>query len=284
MDAEAHEAIADDLLATLSSAAFYDSSRFLDGAGADHAAIASQYLGWGAAAPATPTADDLDAFLDAVENATFARGAEPAYSCMGAYWVLRALYAAALRNGGDRGYRVAARRAAGVASRVLVADETWQLMLAAGATATMEVWTVADKGNPTWSHPWCSAPAVAVPKWLGGVGPAEGEPKRVLVRPQPGALPSFNLTAPTAAGPVTVTLAQGATAVNLTVVVPRGAAGARVCVPRATNATADDDAADVLLLDGAPVGKHEFEGHLLCVADDLAPGTHALSRVASTPL
>ncbi|KAK7254927.1 hypothetical protein SO694_00137069 [Aureococcus anophagefferens] len=277
-DAEAHDAVADAIAATLSSEAFFDGTVFFDGDGSTHASIAAQYLAWGAGAPKNPSAAALRAFAAAVANKTFGR-AEPAYSCMGAYWVLRALYGAALRDG-DADYRAAARGAAEVARRVLVADETWQLMLAAGATATMEVWTVADKGNPTWSHPWCSAPATAVPAWLGGVAPAEGSPGRLLVRPQPGALSSFELTAPTPSGAVAVALAQDAHVLNLTVTIPANATGARVCLPRAADATGDD-AADALTLDGAAVDAPEFDGHVLRHPADLPPGTHALSRASA---
>ncbi|KAH8071922.1 hypothetical protein JL721_3825 [Aureococcus anophagefferens] len=275
-DAEAHDAVADANAATLSSEAFFDGTVFFDGDGSTHASIAAQYLAWGAGAPKNPSAAALRALAAAVANKTFGR-AEPAYSCMGAYWVLRALYGAALRDG-DADYRAAARGAAEVARRVLVADETWQLMLAAGATATMEVWTVADKGNPTWSHPWCSAPATAVPAWLGGVAPAEGSPGRLLVRPQPGALSSFELTAPTPSGAVAVALAQDAHVLNLTVTIPANATGARVCLPRGRR---DRRRRGRRALDGAAVDAPEFDGHVLRHPADLPPGTHALSRASA---
>ena len=38
-------------------------------------------------------------------------------------------------------------------------DNTWCGMLKAGATCTMEAWTVEEKPNLSWSHPWASAPA-----------------------------------------------------------------------------------------------------------------------------
>ncbi|KAH8044254.1 hypothetical protein JL720_17148 [Aureococcus anophagefferens] len=196
-DAEAHDAVADAIAATLSSEAFFDGT----------------YLAWGAGAPKNPSAA-APGLRAAVANKTFGR-AEPAYSCMGAYWVLRALYGAALRDG-DADYRAAARARRRSRAAPLVAATRRGADAAAGATATMEVWTVADKGNPTWSHPWCSAPATAVPAWLGGVAPAEGSPGRLLVRPQPGALASFELTAPTPSGAVAVALAQDAHVLNLT--------------------------------------------------------------------
>ena len=45
-------------------------------------------------------------------------------------------------------------------------------MLNAGAT-TMEVWQESDKPNLSWSHPWCSAPASAIPLLLMGVAPID---------------------------------------------------------------------------------------------------------------
>lgn len=61
--------------------------------------------------------------------------------------------------------------AAGGALAFMTHNRTWLGMIAAGATATMEVWTTRDKPNLSWSHPWCSAPANIVPRRLMGIQP-----------------------------------------------------------------------------------------------------------------
>jgi hypothetical protein len=132
---------------------------------------------------------------------------EPTCSCMGGHWLLEGLYrvgrtvtavpstaAADTIAAGDTddGVHTAASiasdpgsAAAQLAWDFLVSDNTWRLMINAGATTTMEVWTVSDKPNLSWSHPWCSAPANAIPRYLMGILPIAQGWSRAAVRPQP---------------------------------------------------------------------------------------------------
>lgn len=47
-------------------------------------------------------------------------------------------------------------------------ENSWCNMLQHGATATMEAWTVEEKPNLSWSHPWATAPATAIVNGLMG--------------------------------------------------------------------------------------------------------------------
>lgn len=147
-----------------------ESQLFLDGVGSNHSSVAAQYLSVAqgifedgisatAAQPATrsPATDDvMQRILDLIRTKTFEQSKEPAFSCMGGYWVLRALY----RMGREPGANTTtAGAAATTALEVITSNKTWELMLAAGATTTMETWQVSDKSNPSWSHGWCSGPS-----------------------------------------------------------------------------------------------------------------------------
>lgn len=83
-------------------------------------------------------------------------------------------------------------------------DRSWWNMIQAGSTMTLEAWDVKYKNNLDWNHAWGAAPANIIPRYLAGVQPITPGFKKVIVRPQPGSLASFDAKVPTPLGPVTV--------------------------------------------------------------------------------
>jgi hypothetical protein len=139
----------------------HDTNLFLDGVFAtpsspsynssfipSHSAISSQYfaVGFGVLdqAPAATQAKLGTAIMALVHNKTLDQEGEPACSCMGGHWLLEALYTLArsptpeLSAGAGGGVSA---DAAASALAFLTHPGTWLGMIAAGATATMEVWT-----------------------------------------------------------------------------------------------------------------------------------------------
>lgn len=113
-----------------------------------HSAISSQYfaVGFGVLdqAPAAIQVKLGTAIMALVHNKTLDQKGEPTCSCMGGHWLLEALYTLArsptseLSEGADGGVSA---DAAASALAFLTHPGTWLGMIAAGATATMEVWT-----------------------------------------------------------------------------------------------------------------------------------------------
>ena len=221
-----------------------------------------------------------------VANKTLDQKGEPACSCMGAHWLLEALYTLArsttpaLSQGGADGGGVTADAArAGLA--FLTHDGTWLGMIAAGATATMEVWTTRDKPNLSWSHPWCSAPANIVPRRLMGVQPLASGFSHFEVLPQPAGLAWAALSLPTVRGTISLHFNQTAASFAARLTVPNGTT-ARVCLPPPTGSGGgakgrEREGPGELTVDGAAVSA-VAEGRMLCAPASLAAGSHTITR------
>ena len=97
-----------------------------------------------------------------------------------------------------------------------------ETMLRAGATATMEAWTVDEKPNLSWSHPWASAPASAVVWGLFGIRATEPGWRSIVVKPQPGNLSWASIRVPSLRGPVEAAFNQTSCGFNLTLRLPGG--------------------------------------------------------------
>jgi alpha-L-rhamnosidase len=80
--------------------------------------------------------------------------------------------------------------------------ETW------GATQTMEAWSPTVKSNTTFSHPWASAPAYLIPRYVLGVRVTAPGAAEVEVSPQPGSLARASGTLATVRGLVGVDVEQ----------------------------------------------------------------------------
>jgi hypothetical protein len=240
---------------------------FVDGAGTPHAAVHSS-----AYALARGVADGDDA-VGAALWATLLARLDPAGGIpVGPYPGL--FYGIALaRNTSDHGRALV--------GRFLTNNGTnsWANQLRQGATTTMESWTIAEKANLTFSHPWMAFLLQLVLRWVLGVRAAAAGVSAVLIAPQPGPLTHARGVVPTPRGAVAVSLAQtlGAadglpTAFALNVTVP-GAVAATVCLP----APACGGAAGArVLVDGAAVtaAASPAAADFACVA--LGAGAHQL--------
>jgi hypothetical protein len=200
------------------------SGAFDDGLGAGHSAIhSSAYaLGCGVA--------DGDDAVGAALWATLLSRLDPVSGIpVGPYPGL--FFGTALaRNTSDHGRALV--------SRFLGSNGTnsWLNQIRQGATTTMESWTVAEKGNLTWSHPWMAFALQLIIRWLLGVRALAAGFARVLVQPQLGGLAWARGAVPTARGAVTVSAAQTLdaaqlpTSFELNLTVP-GAVNATACLP-----------------------------------------------------
>jgi alpha-L-rhamnosidase len=190
-------------------------------------------------------------------------------SCMAAYWLLEGLYRMGTHTAD----------AADLALEILTSTDTnsWLNMIKQGATATMEAWTTSEKGNASWSHPWCSGPNSVIIRLLLGVRPTEPGWKRFDFVPQPSSLEWINATVPSKLGTIPVTLKQTPTAITTSLHVPEGGT-ARVCLPPPHAAASAEQATEQqLLVDGAAVAS-VVEGRMLCAKTDLAAGLHTIER------
>jgi alpha-L-rhamnosidase len=111
-------------------------------------------------------------------------------------WLLEALY-----RGGRADAALAVMTSTSATSWLAMMD-TWD------ATQTMEAWSPTIKSNTTFSHPWSSAPANIIPRYLLGVRVTEPGGSVVQVAPQPGPLAAASGTVATVRGMVGVDIEQ----------------------------------------------------------------------------
>lgn len=174
------------------NARFYDpaTGSYRDGEGTDHRAQhASVY------AAAFFVADDAE--LPKIADWLVSNTARPVrVSANTVQWFLETLY---------RGGRADAALEIMTSRR----PESWLSMIEVwGATQTMEAWSPVVKGNTTFSHPWTSAPANIIARYLLGVRVVEPGAARIEVAPQPATLAHAKGVVPTVRGPVAVEIEQ----------------------------------------------------------------------------
>lgn len=80
---------------------------------------------------------------------------------------------------------------------------TWLGMIKQGATTTMEAWHPDHKPNLSWAHPWATAPANIIARYLFGLRPTVPGWQEFIFEPKPGKLASGSLTVPTPRGKLT---------------------------------------------------------------------------------
>ena len=252
-----------------------------DGVGIEHYSLHATMF-----AAVAGVADGDAAMADKLVNFIVSKGGTASCSCMGAYWLLEALYRLAVDSA-----------AAAVAALDVITSSgknSWLHMIQQGATSTMEAWTPDEKPNLTWSHPWCSSPNNVLIRLLLGLQPIEPGWKRLQVVPQPASLEDVHVVAATSVGPIEVQVSQqrvggngdlgnlpgsnitvaDAGSILVTVDVPKGST-ARVCLPPAFGT--ELSAARSLTLDGVTVPS-TVEGRLLCLATDAGSGKHTVVR------
>lgn len=81
---------------------------------------------------------------------------------------------------------------------------SWFNMMREGATTTMESWGENDKPFQDWSHPWGTAAANIIPRFVAGVRPTAPGFERFVVKPSPAAPKRFFLRHPTPFGAILV--------------------------------------------------------------------------------
>jgi hypothetical protein len=142
--------------------------------------------------------------------AAFVQSRGMACSVYGAQYLLEALFRAG-------------RADAALGLLTATNDRSWQGMLDAGSTITMEAWAAKYKPNLDWNHAWAAAPANIIARYVLGVRPAAPGFAKAVIAPQAGALSHIEGTVPTIRGPVRVAL--DADPLLLTVTLPANMTG-----------------------------------------------------------
>ena len=81
---------------------------------------------------------------------------------------------------------------------------SWFNMMREGSTITMESWGEEDKPFQDWSHPWGSAPANIIPRFVAGIRPTAPGFARFTVQPSKAAPKHFNCRQPTPWGSIEI--------------------------------------------------------------------------------
>jgi len=81
---------------------------------------------------------------------------------------------------------------------------SWMTMLKNGATTTSEMWSIDEKPNMSWSHPWAATPVAIISQNLMGIYPTSQTYNTVAIKPQIANLQYAVITTPTIKGPITV--------------------------------------------------------------------------------
>ncbi len=91
--------------------------------------------------------------------------------------------------------------------KLITADDrhSWFNMMRSGSTVTMEAWDELDKPFQDWSHPWGSAPANIIPRYIVGVRPTSPGFATFTVKPSPAAPGRFFCRHPTPFGAIEIT-------------------------------------------------------------------------------
>ncbi len=87
-------------------------------------------------------------------------------------------------------------------------------------TIAPEAWSVAEKGNMTFSHPWGTTPAAMIVRGMFGIRPTKPGFRKFDIRPQIGDLPYASIRVPTVRGTIAVALGQNREAYEAEVKVP----------------------------------------------------------------
>ena len=90
--------------------------------------------------------------------------------------------------------------------QLLLSDgpHSWFNMMREGSTITMESWGEEDKPFQDWSHPWGSAPANIIPRFVVGIRPTAPGFSRFVVKPSPAAPKCFTFRQPTPWGSIEI--------------------------------------------------------------------------------
>ena len=186
-------------------------------------------------------------------------------------FVLQALFTG---HPGDHGL-------AGLAVLTSDAKNSWLSMIKQGATATMEMWTIDEKPNDTWSHVWSASPGFIIPWYVFGIQPLEPGWTKMSIKPAPGTLTRGEYTMPTIRGAVSAhftSAVEGDSAtrlLKLTVTLPAGTE-ARVSLPAYTSVA---QRGAVMMMDGVATKFVVEPAHW--TVESVGPGTHSFEIVNS---
>lgn len=228
------------------NAHLFDAKRgvYVDGEGSDHA---SQHASFFPLAFGVVPKDRVRGVVEFLES----RGM--ACSVYGAQYLLEALYL----GGADE---------AALKRMTAKDDRSWQAMIDAGSTMTLEAWNSKAKPNLDWNHAWGAAPANIIPRFLMGMRPLEPGFGEILIEPRLGSLEWAEAKIPTIRGPVQVRVEQGRDLFQVTFEIP-GNTRAKVSLP---------DLGGTVTLDGVPV-EPVREGDRLVIAD-ISSGRHRVEQ------
>lgn len=133
-------------------------------------------------------------------------------SIYGAYFLMEALYDAGFGN-----YATALLADDGTTEGV----HSWAASLAAkDITLAPEAWSVQEKSNMTFSHPWGSAPASLIARCMFGIRPTAPGFRTFRIRPRIGDLSFASIRVPTVKGTIRVSLGQNSDAYEAEVTIP----------------------------------------------------------------
>ncbi len=133
-------------------------------------------------------------------------------SIYGAYFLMEALYGAGFGN-----YATALLADDGKTEGV----HSWAASLAAkDITLAPEAWSVEEKSNMTFSHPWGSAPASLIVRCMFGIRPTAPGFRTFCIRPRIGDLSFASIRVPTVKGTIRVSLGQNSEAYEAEVTIP----------------------------------------------------------------
>ncbi len=83
-------------------------------------------------------------------------------------------------------------------------EHSWFNMMREGSTISMESWGEADKPFQDWSHPWGTAPANIIPRFVVGIRPTAPGFTRFVVKPSTDAPTQFFCRQPTPWGAIEI--------------------------------------------------------------------------------
>jgi hypothetical protein len=228
-----------------------------------------------AAGVTLPNSTPLLSLLDFLSQRAFVNGT--AHGLMGSPWLIGMLCQGLYKAAQQEHDASVVANAVDFAFTMLTANGTnsWTSMMTNyNATMTMEAWTI-QAGAGTLSHPWNSAPAEIVPRFLAGVQPLTPGFGSFIVAPLPSVqLTEFNLTIAIPQGLVTVDYSyqRSPGVVNLIVSVPGNTHDVQLCVPTYPLQTSKV----TMSLDGTVVESPKARGGgLLCVTVQVA-GSYTL--------
>jgi alpha-L-rhamnosidase len=151
-------------------------------------------------------------------------------------------------------------------------DRSWMNMIRFGSSGVSEAWDMKYKRNLAWIQPTGATPTYIISRKIFGIEPLEPSFRKILIKPQPGALESAEIVHPTIRGSIKMRFENHKDAFSIDVTLP-GNTQTDICLPKK-----HDDY--ILFSNGKMIKSIDMNNYVL--VQDVKPGKYFFELKKST--